>query len=115
MQLHGTLRARFLSLWAAMALLLMVSGAWAQSRHVASAQSKGIDPTLLAKAKAGDPAAEFRVGYRYQRGKGVSQNYAQAAVWFRKAAEQGNAYAQSSLGSLYSKGHGVRQDYAQAA
>jgi TPR repeat protein len=110
------MRARSLSLWAASALLLSVSVAGgAQSRDAAAAQSKGIDPALLAKAKAGDAAAEFHVGFDYQQGKGVPQNYARAAVWYRKAAEQGNADAQSILGTLYHKGQGVPQDYAQAA
>jgi TPR repeat protein len=41
--------------------------------------------------------------------------YAQAAFWYRKAAEQGSADAQDALGDLYNSGQGVRQDYAQAA
>jgi TPR repeat protein len=45
----------------------------------------------------------------------VSQNYAQAEAWYRKAAEQGNARAQLNLGMLYNNGQGVPQDYAQAA
>jgi hypothetical protein len=48
-------------------------------------------------------------------GQGVPQDYAEAAVWFRKAAEQGYAYAQSMLGHAYENGQGVPQDYAQAA
>ena len=43
------------------------------------------------------------------------QDYAQAAIWYRKAADQGEAVAQWRLGSLYQAGHGVPQDYAQAA
>ena len=49
------------------------------------------------------------------RGRGVPQDYTQAALWYRKAAEQGNAEAQYDLGALYVKGQGVPQDYAQAA
>jgi hypothetical protein len=45
----------------------------------------------------------------------VPQGYAQAAVWYRKAAEQGYGEAQHNLGVLYAKGQGVAQDYAQAA
>jgi hypothetical protein len=51
----------------------------------------------------------------YYMGWGVPQDYAQAAVWWRKAAEQGVAEAQYNLGLLYNKGRGVPQDYAQAA
>jgi len=42
------------------------------------------------------------------------QDYAQAAAWFRKAADQGLAAAQNNLGLVYYNGHGVPQDYAQA-
>ena len=49
----------------------------------------------------------------YEDGKGVPQDDAQAALWYRKAAEQGDAGAQFFLGSLYLDGHGVPQDDAQ--
>jgi TPR repeat protein len=42
------------------------------------------------------------------------KNYAEAALWFRKAAEQGNAVAQKNLGDLYGIGRGVPQDYITA-
>ena len=41
--------------------------------------------------------------------------YTQAALWYRKAAEQGNSVAQDALGDLYYNGQGVPQDYTQAA
>ena len=41
-------------------------------------------------------------------------DYAQAVVWYRKAADQGDADAQTLLGMMYDHGHGVPQDYAQA-
>ena len=47
-------------------------------------------------------------------GEGVPQDYAEAAKWSRKAAEQGNAMAQSNLGLMYENGHGVPQDDVQA-
>jgi hypothetical protein len=45
---------------------------------------------------------------------GVPQDYAAAASWSRKAAEQGYAEAQYNLGVMYLNGLGVRQDYATA-
>ena len=51
----------------------------------------------------------------YARGKGTPQDYVQAALWYRKAAEQADADAQIELGMLYYEGHGVPQDYAQTA
>jgi TPR repeat protein len=50
----------------------------------------------------------------YTLGHGVPKNYAAAASWYRKAAEQGHASAQFNLGLMYSSGGGVPQDYVQA-
>ena len=50
----------------------------------------------------------------YYDGKGVPQDYAEAATWFRQAADQGDAGAQSALGHMYYDGEGVPQDYAEA-
>ena len=46
----------------------------------------------------------------YQR-----KDCAQAADWFRRAAELGDAKAQYNLGMAYDKGQGVAQNYPQAA
>ena len=43
----------------------------------------------------------------------VPQDYAEAARWYRTAAEQGHAAAQFSLGVMYSNGEGVPQDLVQ--
>jgi TPR repeat protein len=51
---------------------------------------------------------------KYENGQGVPQDYAEAARWYRKAAEQGNAIAENSLGLMYYQGQGVPQDYVQA-
>jgi hypothetical protein len=70
---------------------------------------------LLPKAEAGDPVAQAYVGEIYEKGLGLpSPNYAQAAVWYRKAADQGNQAAETSLGSLYERGLGVPKDKALA-
>jgi hypothetical protein len=45
----------------------------------------------------------------------VTQDYAEAARWWRKAADQGDADAQQNLGFMYYSGHGATQDYAEAA
>jgi uncharacterized protein len=44
-----------------------------------------------------------------------SRDRAEAARWFRKAAEQGHVDAQYNLGDAYYYGQGVPQDYAEAA
>src|ERR1039458_10081653 len=56
----------------------------------------------------------FRAGILVNSRSGVLQDYAEAARWYRKAAEQGNAIAQTNLGTMYFQGQGVPQDYAEA-
>lgn len=57
----------------------------------------------------------YQTGEKYYFGRGVPKDYAEAAKWFRKAAESGHKFAQTSLGACYEKGgHGFSKDYAQA-
>ena len=44
-------------------------------------------------AEQGDDKAQFNLALDYSSGNGVKQDKAEAAKWFRKAAEQGNAKA----------------------
>lgn len=67
------------------------------------------------QSAADSPQTQFDLGIMYENGKGVPQDYAQAAIWFRKAAEEGDAKAEYRLGGLYANGLGVPQDKAQAA
>ena len=57
---------------------------------------------------------EFRLGVLCERGQGVAQDYAEAARWYRKAAEQGDLAARNNLGVLYINGTGVPRDLVQA-
>ena len=45
-------------------------------------------PITLLLAERGSAAAQFNVGMRYATGTGVPQDYAMAASWYRKAADQ---------------------------
>ena len=65
-------------------------------------------------ALAGNSDAQHNLGVMYDNGQGVTQDYAAAMSWYRKAAEQGDAYAQTNLGVMYYSGRGVPQDYVQA-
>jgi TPR repeat protein len=78
-------------------------------------QNKGVDPALLARAQAGDAAAQRKLGYAFDLGQGAPQDYSQAFAWYSKAADQGDAKAQLDLGVLYREGHGLQQDFAQAS
>ena len=70
---------------------------------------------LMQRAEAGDATAQFTLGYMYKKGRGVTQNYTKAVMWYRRAAEQGHVGAQNNLGHMYEKGYGVSWDYAEAA
>ncbi len=56
----------------------------------------------------------YQVAQTYSDGRGVPRDEAQAAIWFRKAAEKGNQGAQIGLGRLYAQGLGVGRDRDQA-
>jgi uncharacterized protein len=62
----------------------------------------------------GSARALGRLGFRYENGFGVPQNYIAAADLYRRAAEQGDAFAQARLGLSYDKGHGVPLDHILA-
>ena len=50
----------------------------------------------------------------YAEAEGVTQDYAEAVKWYRKAAEQGHAVAQDYLGFMYRYGLGVTRNDAEA-
>lgn len=70
---------------------------------------------LRQKANQGDASAQRNLGFIYDNGQGVTQNYGKAVAWYRKAADKGDAIAQYSLAVMYSNGDGVTQDDAKAA
>jgi len=90
----------------------------ASLRQGVSAFSRGdymlASQTFLPLAEQGDPAAQSYLGFMFETGRGVPQNYTEAAMWYRRAAEQGDSLAQYSLGLLYDRGHGVPQDIVEA-
>jgi uncharacterized protein len=66
-------------------------------------------------ADQGDAIAQYDLGFLYDTGRGVTQDYGEAMRWYRLAAKQGNALAQFNLGFMYANGHGVSQGYVEAA
>jgi TPR repeat protein len=69
----------------------------------------------LWKARRQCHGGEVYLTARYRdRGKGFPREMAQAAAWYRKAAEQGDVGTQGILGVHYSIGQGVPQDYVEA-
>ena len=74
-----------------------------------------IGPESLAKAaQSGDPVALFEIGARYTEGRGVGVDLAEAANWYKLAADRGSAPAQYRLGNLFEKGNGIEKDLDKA-
>jgi len=108
--------------------LVMLGVAWLASGIDAQAQSlrQGVaafnrqDYVLAARilvpyAERGASSAQAYLGFMYETGRGVPQNYTEAAMWYRRAAEQGDSLAQYQLGVLYDRGQGVPQDIVEAS
>ncbi len=106
---------------AAVAALLFSTVGFAEAqtfRQAASAFNRhdyvSASRILIPLAERGDAAAQSYLGFMFETGRGVPQNYTEAAMWYRRAAEQGDSLAQYSLGLLYDKGFGVPRDIIEA-
>jgi uncharacterized protein len=76
------------------------------SRGTGADQVRTVRELALAAAR-GNAQAQARLGFMYENGFGVPQNYVVAADLYQNAAAQGDAFGQSRLGLSYDKGHGV--------
>ena len=106
------------------AVSAILMGAWAfpasagMDEAMAAYQAKDYSAALQefsVLAQTGDPKAEYYMGRFYHYGEGVTVSGAEAAKWYRKAADKGIAGAQYNLGILYDQGNGVKEDAAEAA
>jgi uncharacterized protein len=71
--------------------------------------------TFVPLAESSDHAyAQYFLARMYAEGRGVDKNPAEAAKWYRKAAEKGVQDAQYRLGGMYERGEGVPQDIEYA-
>ena len=61
-----------------------------------------------------DNGALNNLGWMYQRGLGVKQDYTRAMFWHLRAAEKGDSTAQNNIGWMYRNGLGVKQDFTTA-
>jgi len=61
-----------------------------------------------------DADARFAKGEQYYYGKGVPQNYAEAAKWYHKAADRDHPGAQQKLAQMYRDGVGVSKNEQEA-
>jgi TPR repeat protein len=94
---------------------VLTGAARAASLPDASAAYARGDDTVAAKrlvrlAARGNARAQGLLGFMYEYGRGVPQDYVLAAEWYIRGAEQGDPAAQYLLGLMYDKGRGVPQD-----
>ena len=108
---------------AAMFLGMLLAAA-AQTATPTTAPSVIIDPALLARANAGDAAAQVALGEQYAQAAATDHNkvqmagdYQQALAWYRKAVDQNDIPGEMHLAALYRDGGGktIPRDMEQAA
>jgi hypothetical protein len=105
--------------WKQIALTMTLAAAILPARG----QTAASDAALVARAKAGDAAAQVLVGESYAASAAGLHNateageaYKTAAEWYRKAAEQGSITGEMHLAALYRDGgKGFQRDMQQAA
>lgn len=73
-----------------------------------------IERAFIVLRRSAHAQTQFAIGSRYEAGRDVVQDDAEAAKWYRRAARRGNAQAQFRLGQFYRQGKGVTQDDATA-
>jgi TPR repeat protein len=70
---------------------------------------------LRKPAAQGAARAQNNLGFLYEHGLGVNQNYVAARNWYSKAAEAGLPEAKFNLATLYHYGRGISQNLELAA
>jgi TPR repeat protein len=102
----------------ALAAAMLLSLGVAQAAPLDGAYRTGDYPRAIKRigpaAERGSAKAQAYLGFMYQYGRGVAQNYALAVYWYRRSAEQGNATGQHLLGLMFDKGMGVPTDHVAA-
>ena len=82
--------------------------------HMTASVPKTARDRLSAFATRHDAKAELLVGLAYLNGSNVAKDETAAAIWLKRAADQGQPVAQYMLGKLNQYGLGVPKDAAQA-
>ena len=88
-----------------------------QAGNAQPAKVTALDLTRIQKkAEQGDAKAQYELGWIYFVGESIPQDYAKAAQWSQKAAEQGNRDGQFLWGYLHLlPGQAVPEDTSKAA
>ena len=69
---------------------------------------------LQSLAEQGHAGAQFNLGFLYEAGRGVDQDFFAAFNWYRLAAAQQFPDAEFKIGVMYYLGRGVEKDVEQA-
>jgi TPR repeat protein len=64
----------------------------------------------IESAEQSDPGIQYSLGQRYCNGDGVGKDYAEAAKWFRRAAQKDFSDAQYAIAMLHRNGQGVKKN-----
>ena len=97
-----------------MTLALVLALMAAQATFVPLTAEERYVADLRAQIAKGDVEAEVALGNLYEAGSVLPQDPAQAAIWYRRAADKGHAGAQMNLAMMYFDGEGVPRDVVQA-
>ena len=81
--------------------------------EIRSQYQRDLDTWML-KAYSGDKDAQFKVGLLFTERRFNTQDYEQAAYWYKQAANQNHALAQFNLGHQYLIGQGVPRNETEA-
>lgn len=110
--------------WISGAVVITMGFGLSACSHDDAPQSQDTPPAANAtatQAQTGQEAPpavaseEYNKGLKYARGDGIAQDEAEAARWFRLAAEQGNIDGAYQLGLIYARGGSdVAQDFSKA-
>ncbi len=83
-------------------------------RRIFKHASRPGSENLESRAALGNADAQFHLGLMHASGTWGTPDYARAAEWYRKAAEQNHALAQVNLGTMYASGQGVQENEQEA-
>ena len=101
-------------------------------RPTENRQTKNVSPIQLAReyeqqgfmreainwyqkaAEEGDVDAMYALGYIYEEGKRVPQNYEESLKWYEKAAAAGSVEGMNNAGAMYVYGRGTEKNYTKA-
>ena len=93
---------------------MMVSMEKSWYRKMFSRPQKPDQEATPPNADFGDAEVQFSMGLKFANGEAATRDYAQAAEWYHKAADQSHSLAQFNLGMMYAQGQGVTRDAAQS-